>query len=605
MQADGMLTSPWLRALSVFAGSVFKRYSNMAPSPVLRYISSQLHMGKSENLEILEQLITSMTGIRADTNYGEEQLRAMAGGPLLREQTLKQVLDKRHESVQASKRLIRSLTESDLASQILILVAQERQIYVFRDSSDGAPLKVLGNNVDKIHHAFVQYLDMLRSNVSDETFREVVPSIHRLIKEFGLDPGIAFTIWRDSIGKELAADMATDKTEKAAKPDGDAKMEDAAESNADKDFDMADAPEPPKAAWSPPFQALMDNIRGALRPNFEDAMSLSFYVRFWQLSPYDFVVPKYESETKRLKDRLAAISSDRRKDAERRSILDLQGALGQEMKAQLTWYQGVRRMMQKEKDRWFADIPLARNQDLSEKIIQECIFPRVLLSPMDAILCSKLVFYIHQIGTPGFRTIHIFDKLLRRQFLANAIFQCTVREAENLGRFLNEVIQELAEWDRERSVYETKAWGPKKDLPGFCSKVNADYTPNTRIDYAAFQVLFKRWHQRLHDALIECLTSDEYMHIRNAITMLKAMHQQFPRMATHGSSMYDTVLGLSSKDSREDLKLSALSLLSDLKKRKPHWVGPVVVKSATPSRPSDQKSRLDPKAAEFRSTTAA
>ena len=630
MQADGMLTSPWLKALSVFAGSVFKRYSNMAPSPVLRYISSQLYKGKSEDLEILEQIISSMTGIRSDTNYGEEQLRAMAGGPLLRQQTLKQVLDRRHESVSASKRLIRSLTESNLAGQILILIAQERQIYVYRDESDGAPLKVLGSNVDKIHHAFVQYLDMLRSNVSDETFREIVPSIHRLIKDFGLDPSIAFTIWRDSISKEIEqAEMAKDdKVEKSQKEKsgGDVKMEDASESSGDKDakdVEMTDAPssgeEAPKtdAFWSPPFQSLMDNIRDTLPSNFEDAMSLSFYVRFWQLSSYDFVVPKYENETKRLKGRLASVSSDRsdmsmqgvkRRDAEKKSLLDLQDALGKEMKAQLTWYQGIRRLMQKEKDRWFADIPSARTQDLSENIIQECFFPRVLLSPMDAILCSKLIFYIHQIGTPGFRTIHIFDKFLRRQFLTNALFQCTAREAENFGRFLNEVFQDLAEWHREKTVYETKAWGPKKDLPGFCSKVNPDYTPHTRVDYPMFKSLFTSWHKRLHDALIECLTSDEYMHIRNAIIMLKAIHQQFPRMANHGTSIYESVLSVSTNDPREDLKLAALSLLSDLKKRRPHWIGPAAIATnptINASRP-DQKARpLDPKASEFRSTAAA
>jgi THO complex subunit 2 len=168
---------------------------------------------------------------------------------------------------------------------------------------------------------------------------------------------------------------------------------------------------------------------------------------------------------------------------------------------------------------------------------------------------------------------------------------------------LNEIFQDLVEWDREKSVYETKAWGPKKDLTGFCLKINADYTPHTRLNYSQFKKLFSNWHTQLHHALIECLTSKEYMHIRNAIIMLKAMHQQFPRMANHGTSIYENVLSVSTKDPREDLKLAALSLLSDLKKRKPHWIAPVVVANNA-TRP-DQKGRpLDPKASEFRSTTA-
>jgi THO complex subunit 2 len=176
------------------------------------------------------------------------------------------------------------------------------------------------------------------------------------------------------------------------------------------------------------------------------------------------------------------------------------------------------------------------------------------------------------------------------------------------------VFQDLAEWYREKSVFETKAWGPKKDLPGFCQKVNPDYTPHTRLEYTGFKTLYTNWHKRLHDALVECLTSDEYMHIRNAIIMLKAIHQQFPRMANHGTSMFDYVSTVSSKDPREDLKLSALSLLSDLKKRKPYWIyAPAAAgastkptnNSTTASR-SDQKVHpLDPKAPAFRSTTVA
>ncbi|KAK3071061.1 hypothetical protein LTS18_014939, partial [Coniosporium uncinatum] len=79
-QADGMLTSPWLRALSNFAGKVFKRYSFMNPTPILQYVAYQLRTGNSNDLEVLEQLVSNMGGIAADTTFNDTQLSAMSGG---------------------------------------------------------------------------------------------------------------------------------------------------------------------------------------------------------------------------------------------------------------------------------------------------------------------------------------------------------------------------------------------------------------------------------------------------------------------------------------------------------------------------------------------
>ncbi len=643
VQGDGMLTSPWLRALSQFAGTCFRRYSHMSPSPLLQYIAQQLRSGKTECLEILEQIITSMAGIRADTHYGDEQIRNMAGGPLLREMTLKQVLDKRHESKLQSKRLIKALLETNLAGQLLILIGQEHQNYVYREQSESAPLKVVANNTDKIYHAFVQYLDTLASGLSNGQFQTAIPSVDRLIRDFKLAPGLAFAIHRDNIRLQMEEVESTEPekddkssnavlkseaqatTSKASAPEGDVKMTDAlntlTESRVEdtaKDIGMTDTQIDAGVTGSlnTVLERLMEALHNALGQDFEKNMSLAFYTRFWQMSLYDMSIPKYDNEIKTLKARLASVNADRKdnspqavrkRDAEKRQLLDLLEGINKEMKAHLAHYQAIRRKLSKEKILWFSTPELSTNAAVADGILQECILPRAILSVTDAIYCYKMLFLTHQMGTPGFRTIQVFDRLFRDQFLRQWLFQCTPLEAENFGRFLNEVLKEFSIWHQSKETYEKNAWGTKNDLPGFCLKLKPDLTPELRLEYEDFRRLLFKWHGKLHSALKGCLMSDEYMHLKNAVILLKAIHQDFPKVSHHGTSIIEAVTSVSRSDPREDLKVTALSLLGGLNKRKAKWVLPQdfrisIVPDVKPREESSStlapvaKTALDPKA---------
>ena len=615
VQADGMLTSPWLRALSVFAGNTFRHYKMMNPSPILRYIADQLRKGNSTDLEILEQIITSMAGIRSDTKYGEEAVQALSGGPLLRDLTLRQLHDRRHESRSQTRRLLRALNESNLAGQLLVLIAQERQLYIFRDSASDAPLKVLGNNLDKIHDAFVQYLDMLRSNLSVEEFDSVVPSIPRLIEDSGLDASLAFTICRPSIRALMHGDNQKSE-DKNAPSNGEVQVQEAAskdpEAHANGKSDQVDSPgkapgldratevemvDAPSTGddsgsfpgpnvsqpWHPVLESLIQDLKPVLPVDFEENMSLSFYVRFWQLDLHDMFVPSYETESKRLQERLKAVTADRsdvsrdgvkRKEAEKKRLTELHEGIRAEMKSHMASYQAIWKKLTKEKDHWFTHLPISKHHALTDALIQECFFPRMILSPQDAQFTAKYVFFIHHIGTPGFRTLHFFDQLLREKQILATLFQCTAREAENFGRFLNDSLKELRRWSLDKAVYDKMAHGVKKDLPGCASKLNPDQSPKVFRDYEDFRRLLYKWHRQLHGAVKECLTSGEYMHIRNAIILIKAVHKQWPEINYQGDQTIAAITELSKNDPRDDLKLSAQSLMGDLTKRKKNWVPP-------------------------------
>lgn len=645
-QDDGMLTSRWLQSLSFFAGSVFKRYTVMNATPILQYVTYQLRNGNTTDLDVLEQIMTQMTGIPMEPTFTENQLQGMAGGDLLQAQILEQIQDFRNQPgfKGPAKRLLRALVEPGLAGQLLIAIAQERQLFPHSELLADAPLKVLGVNMDRLTRIFFQYLEALRSNLSVKEFDAAIPDVVSLMSEFGIDTNIAFAVCRHSLSQAvldvdmIAAEEDKKQKEEQEKAKEEAKTEEQGKPATNGDVDMADIPEdgqeetdaekkeevkeealvkeeagekeeaavsaPTPVAtpaapiadepWHPIIKDLMDRLKTALPDDFEDKMSLSFYTTFWQLSHNDMAVPtqQYEDEIKALQKKITAVISDRsdvsvagikKKDAKKKELGDLQDRLRAEMKVQVQTYSMVRARLQKEKLHWFATHKLAMSPALHDYIIQECFLPRLLLSPFDAQYVYRMLIYLHSAGTPGFRTMFLIDRILREKQLTSLIFICTPSEIDNLGRFLNLLLLELGKWHADSAVYERTAYGAKKDLPGFGRKFNEERVPEVFLTYEDFRRLLYKWHVSLNNALKACLSSGEYMHIRNAIILLKVITPSFPRINFMGKQQLECIMKLSKEDSRGDLKLAAASLIGDLKKTEPHWMLPQAFKLVGPT----------------------
>ncbi|KKK26560.1 hypothetical protein ARAM_002963 [Aspergillus rambellii] len=618
VQEGGLLTSRWLNALATFAGRTFKRYSVMDPAPLLQYVVEQLRQNNSTDLIVLEQMISSMAGIITDTNFNDAQIQAMAGGDILQSQTILQLLDKRHESKTTSKRLIKSLTVSRLAGQLLIAIAQERLTCIFKESEASSELKLLGNIFDEIHRILAQYLDLLRSNLSVDEFDSFVPDLASLIRDFGIQPEVAFWIRRPSVAQRLSdLDKSSQDIVSAAKvkeidevpalkaevekiETNDGEVEPLAASQMDIDQEEPDklvdagaqALEQkltgPALSDSPPLnpvmQDLQDQVKSVLPSETWGAVGLPFYVAFWQLSLYDVHIPQksYEDEIDRLKKKVIAIGNDRsdisvagtqRKEREKKQITQLQDRILDENKAHLKSYGQTRARLQKEKDRWFVGMR-GKHDSLHIALLEQCFLPRLLLSPIDAFYCFKMLKFLHTTGAPNFRTVGLLDQLFREHRLTALIFQSTSREADNLGRLLNEVLRDLSRWHADKNVYEKEAFGNKKDLPGFAMTVDPEGKPTTFLEYEDFRRLLYKWHRLLSSALKICLNGGEYMHIRNAISVLKAIVQHFPAVNWIGRDMLTSVNNLSQNDERDDVKIPAASLIGDLNRREKKWMLP-------------------------------
>ncbi|MCJ1379290.1 THO complex subunit 2 [Xylographa soralifera] len=678
VQADGMLTSRWLAALALFAGKVFKRYSVMSPTPILQYVTEQLRKGNSTDLVVLEEITSSMGGIVSDTNFNEAQVLAMAGGDLLQAQTMLQLLDRRHESTLTAKRLMKSLVEPKLAGQLLISIAQERQTCIFKIPEHDAHLKLLGNLFDEIHRILTQYLDLLRSRLSVKDFDALVPNVSRLIGEFGIEPSAAFWIGRPSIAAEIkeynaqASDRSAGKKQspeqkglefsekqdtEMAGIDSDSTNLKLAESTNEDSTPIVNGEElgldtimkedsqedllvqspvskiaSSEPQWHPVLQSLMEELRSQIPRSTWEVLSASFYVTFWQLSLGDLLVPtsSYEDEINRQKKKITIINSDRsdlsifgtqKKDREKKLLNEVQDQLRVELKEQISSYQQTRSRLQKEKEFWFVDC-WGRWDALNIALLEHCFFPRILISPVDAMYTFKMLKLLHSTGAKNFRTMGLFDQLFNGKRLTSMFFLCTSKEADNIGRFLNETLKDLSRWHSDKALFEKEAYGPKKDLPGFSKKMINERTILAFWDYEDFRRVLQKWHMNIHNALKACFTGGEYMHIRNAIVILRAIHIQFPVINWMGQAQVATITELSRVEKREDLKIAATSLLGNLRRREKDWVLPQAfslnkaavngtngtqstsAKPTTPQPESEGSKTLNARAPEFKPTSS-
>ncbi|CAG8957333.1 hypothetical protein HYFRA_00010757 [Hymenoscyphus fraxineus] len=615
-----LLPSKWLLALSRFTGKVFKRYSIMNLSPIVHYVNDQLYHGNSTDLVILQELIGQMAGVVPDTDFNDAQLAAMTGGPALRRWTLTNLQDRRYQSEKTAKRLLKALTETRLAGQILISIAQHRQSAIYGVVDSQAHIKMLATMIDNTNLMLFQYLDLLSSNLDHDEFDQQVPGIAQMLTDFGIEPRLAFLIGRKSFKYRIshipAPAVNGDNTEsqqpqQTSKTDaeGDVGMSEIGdkingetskgEGNTHGDVQMTDdsspastneTPSPLSDAYGDIMNPLLTSVKQVLPESTWNAMSPDFYIKFWASTLSDLGSPDvlYHAELKKLQhqEKIAITdSSDRsragiaKRDELRKTLGQNREAIHAEMTAGIAAYPAIKARLLKGKNQWF--LPTAKADDISDEFLEKCIIPRLLLSPTDAEFAFRLIKFLHDQGIPNFRTLSLYSRIFKSNRLRTLIFTCSIREAENLGRFLKLVLSDLQLWHNKASFYEEQAWGKTKSLPGFAKSMNSDGTPKGLLEYegeesnsVSFKNLLLAWHKALNSALRDCLDGSEWMHIRNAITVLKTVGDVFPMIDFMGQGFIKQLETIAAREKghREDLALTGNAVLVQLKKRMDNWV---------------------------------
>ncbi len=626
-ESSVLLTSKWLQALSKFSGNVFKRYPVMNPSPVLQYVDDQLFKGNSTDLVILKELIHSMGGLVPDVDFTDLQIEAMTGGPALRRQTLVSLQDKRFDSTKTAKRLMQALVDSKLAGRLLINIAQYRQSAIYKPAEDAAHIKYLATMVDDAHQVLTQYLDLLRSNLEPEQFDELVPDIARLMSEFGLNVELAFMIGRAG----LAFQMAGSKSPAAAPPGEETRPPQAAV-DADGDVSMNGEKGPPAvSSGSSPvvedkkepaelgdpgvatamvngrksdslleiLQPLIAPAQAAVPREVWQSISPEFFVIFWTLQLGDIAVPqeRYSAEHERLSKLADEVMRDRtdmtragmnKKSEKRDALFDTAKIIRNEMLSHAERNQKTKVRLLKHSSTWFPG-PVSNASAASDTLLEQCVFPRILLSASDTEYSFKMIKFLHETRTPSFQLQSLFDRFFSPNRLRDMIFTCTVREAEHLGRFIKCTLSDLARWHADKTQYEKEGNGlvvkdGRRTYLGFVKTFDDDGKPQSYVEHPQFRDLLYGWHKNLNIALKDCLESFEWMHIRNAITILKTVLDFFPAVDFMGRQFLDQLKKITEREAasknalesepghRVDLSVAAQTAFSELQKRKSKWV---------------------------------
>jgi Transcription factor/nuclear export subunit protein 2. len=266
------------------------------------------------------------------------------------------------------------------------------------------------------------------------------------------------------------------------------------------------------------------------------------------------------------------VAGTTRKENLKRQVTQLQERILDENKNHLKAYGHTRSRLQKEKDKWFAGMRL-KHDALNVALLEQCFIPRLLLSPLDAFFSFKVLKFLHSSGTPNFRTVGLLTSFPRAETHCSHLLMHIQRSGQSWS-FLNEILRDLTRWHTDKAVYEKEAFGAKRDLPGFAKNVDPEGVPVMFLEFEDFRRLLYKWHRLFSNALKSCLGSGEYMHIRNAISVLKAVVKHFPAVNWIGRDILNCVDHLSKNDERDDVKIPAASLIGDLNRREKKWMLP-------------------------------
>ncbi len=197
------------------------------------------------------------------------------------------------------------------------------------------------------------------------------------------------------------------------------------------------------------------------------------------------------------------------------------------------------------------------SQEAARALLLYCVYPRSLQTPDDSMFCAHFAFQLHQIETPGFSTLHYIDELI--SVVAGSLFGLTEAEAANLAILLWQTWARVNKWRYEAGLYESEVVGkPGSYMQQLGQDENSEVGVSQEVSHKEFVSLYNSWHAALGMALIGCLKSAEYMHMRTGLVILTRIVEVFPTRPALGNRLVNTLKPLQDENSdRPDIRASA------------------------------------------------
>lgn len=139
--------SQWMQVMSSFCGLLCKRYQFDLVG-LFQFILNKIKDGNCADLIIVKEIIHKMTGIEISEDITDDQMDAMSGGDLLRQEAgyFIQIRNVRKNSA----RLKEILMEYNLAVPYVIMLSQERNIIIHKNNDNH--LKLIGRLYDQVDY---------------------------------------------------------------------------------------------------------------------------------------------------------------------------------------------------------------------------------------------------------------------------------------------------------------------------------------------------------------------------------------------------------------------------------------------------------------------
>lgn len=546
VKEDGLSASAWLQSVATFIGEIASKHAAMDLKPVIQQIANQLKTRSLADLITLKQLISNMSGIDPLENVSKQQIECFSGGPILfaeganatrslndepprtevertaAERSKKQP-KKRAIFDGPTKRLAAALAETNMTLPILVAIAQARKSCIFTAGESSRHTKQLALSFDETHGIFQQYCRFLATAMTPTEYEAFVPTLKQLDKDFELEMAVSFEVLRPKLSYQIHNREAYLKAG--------FRMKKSRESLTDEERDRATWSDD---AWERPLLPTMVDIAG-----ISELTGLEpFAATFWAMTLPELELP--EATYQEISDRLKSLSNKLTEWSRRGVALNDDWAkaygrdrdfavnrakqLAGEIERQREMVKTTRERLDKESRAWFPtdaeDEPLPTRRRRSATLFAHCFYPRAVFSPIDAVFVAKFARLLHDLGTPGFSLLMFYEDFLG-DGLAASLFACTELEAQNLGRCLHQMLQSIESWRIKEEDYMSQAI--TDTLQGM--RVDA----RRQLAWDKFRLLCGKWQRKIFKAVQVCLSSPDYMHVKNGVSFARTLIPFFPR----------------------------------------------------------------------------
>ncbi|GMH41897.1 hypothetical protein BSKO_09807 [Bryopsis sp. KO-2023] len=516
-KVDGGDHSWWFKRLAKFMGKVCKEYSNRAPLVwLVQSIIKEVYAQEIGDFHLIEELLGHMTGFTPCAFVGENQLAALAGGPLLKSVILTMPWHKDKSYSIPSRVLVevlgspatglpsaqRKKESSTIITELVVLLnnAISCAPYMMESSNVKFTMEVC----DRVMDTYTQLIDFLSYHLTREEYYRLMPSLQDLVNVYNCPPDWVFYAYRNLI---------IDIRDSERKEEGEICI--------DVEADEVQNATVQKLTFQWMVQEVL-NFREFQEKGVWEALTPEFFTLFWSLTLSDLRFPEkqyaiaeadLEAHLKIIRDRLLKLedrnrhNEDRTRREERRNLerekeywKDRLRQLHAEKETQKRRVEHVRGFVRSMKDTILASIPHSKFKELETALVQYCIFPRLKMGLEEGQFTWEFLMFVHEMGLVNFHTVILLDRVVKEVF--PMMHSMTDREGAGFRVFMGSFLKKMESWRADEKLFESECGGR-----GGCA-VNvftAEDKNKKMMDHTGLQRLNYKWVNRLSRTLKDFL----------------------------------------------------------------------------------------------------